>query len=234
LVGLEKAWLEIGKSDGSMDPDSNHVVPSTLRIGRTEYYPFQEPGKQASQLLDLFTTNKTTSTEGRININTASREVLRALGAGILISSDPDIMPMEIRKKEGDSTSGLEGPYNDKQADKLADAIIQSRPFLTTSQLSNIKLEGEPFFGNADMWNDNKPERWNDQAAEEYFRKLFPLTSVRDRNFRIFVTGLSLHPRTGNIISKSQIIYQVFIEPVRNADGKIISQNVSIISKNEI
>src|SRR5207302_3002941 len=61
----------------------------TLAIGRPEFSKFDTNGMRAWQLLDVFsaasgTTIPTTNTAGLVNINTASRDVLRALAAGIL------------------------------------------------------------------------------------------------------------------------------------------------------
>src|SRR5207253_1404910 len=57
-----------------------------LRIGRPEFTLFDKPGARAWQLLDLFTTAARTNTSGLININTASREALRVLGAAVLLN----------------------------------------------------------------------------------------------------------------------------------------------------
>lgn len=226
---VEKAWREVGKKENSMVADFNYTTPSTLRIGRSEFYPLDKPGLRASQILDLFTLNSTSSTLGKININTASRDVLRTLGTGITISSDPDIMPNSLKPSSG----GLFGPFLEKQADKLADAIIQSRPFLSTSQLSNIQLDDEPFFGNPEMWTTSKPTTWNDSAAEEYFRKFYGLVTVRNRNFRVFVTGVALNPTTGQVLSRSQKVYTIFIEPTRDENQNITSQQIKITYKND-
>ena len=226
---VEKAWREVGKKENSMVADFNYTTPSTLRIGRSEFYPLDKPGLRASQILDLFTLNSTSPKLGKININTASRDVLRTLGAGITISSDPDIMPNSLKP----SSDGLFGPFLEKQADKLAEAIIQSRPFLSTSQLPNIQLDGEPFFGNPGMWTTSKPTSWNDSAAEEYFRKIYGLVTVRNRNFRVFVTGVALNPTTGQVLSRSQKVYTILIEPTRDENQSITSQQIKITYKND-
>ena len=63
---------------------------------------FDQNGMRAWQLLDVFSgkTSSTnfTNTAGLVNINTASRDVLRSLAAGILENSDPAIQPARAAK----------------------------------------------------------------------------------------------------------------------------------------
>jgi hypothetical protein len=43
-----------------------------------------------------------------------------------------------------------------QQADKFADAVINSRPLLSTSALSAIRdSQGQPFFGNPNQYNNS-------------------------------------------------------------------------------
>jgi hypothetical protein len=209
-----------------MVSDSQYIAPSTLRIGRGEFSALDRPGQRAHQLLDLFTLDGNVPTAGRININTASRAVLRALGAGISLSADPAIEPASLRGE-----NRLFGPAFEQQADLLADAIIRSRPFLSTAQLSNIRSDqggGEQyFFGNPEVWTEGGPQRWLDVAAEEYFAKLYGLVSVRSRNFRVFVTGDALDP-SGRVLSRSRWEYQIAVEPQRDGDGKVERQKVVV------
>src|SRR5205807_1032077 len=69
----------------------------TLAIGRPEFSMFDQNGMRAWQLLDVFspkTANTNfTNTAGLVNINTASRDVLRSMAAGILQNSDSGIQP---------------------------------------------------------------------------------------------------------------------------------------------
>ncbi len=228
---VEEKWLNLGanlSNPETMVADANYVVPSTLRIGRGEYAPLDQPGTRASQLLDLFTLTPEISVAGRININTASRNVLRTLGAGIQITSDPNIV------LESGTPAPLTGPFENEQADILADAIIANRPFMSTAQLSNLRIddeEGNPqhFLGNPRTWPQNAPTRWIDIAAEEYFRKMFDLTSVRSRNFRIFVIGQALST-DGRVAATSREEIQIAIRPVRDSDGNITEQEILLVN----
>jgi len=232
FAAYEVAWRTMGNATNTMVSDRNYVAPSSLRIGRGEFFEFDQQGKRASQLLDLFDTEELKSTQGKININTASRDVLRTLGAGLIAAADADILPQTLRYDPDNPQLGLPGPFDSSQGDKLADALIAARPFVSLSKLSNIKVGVQPFFGNMAMWSSTGPTQWNDAAAEEYFARLYDLCTVRSRNFRIFVSGVALNS-AGKVISKSQRVYQVFINPVRNASGEIISQQPIIVYETE-
>src|SRR5205814_9292708 len=117
------------------------------------------------------------------------------------------------------------------QADKFADAVINSRPLLSTAALSAIRdSQGQPFFGNPNQYNGSTqtpPTEWNDPGREELFAKIYNLATTRSRNFRVFVTGQSLD-KNGNVLSTVTKVYQVFVKPKRAADGTIQSQQVEI------
>lgn len=193
-----------------------------LRIGRPEFTLFDKPGTRAWQLLDLFTTTARTSTSGLININSASREALRSLGAAVLLSRDADIQPASLK-------DALFPPAVSIQADRFADAVIAARPFLSPAQLSSLKIAGtnNPVFGDPTAWTgatQAAPTEWNDSGKKEYFAKVFPLAAVRSRNFRVFVTGQSLD-KSGKVNSTLSKVFQVYLNPTRDATGKITSQN---------
>jgi hypothetical protein len=201
----------------------------TLAIGRPEFSAFDQNGKRAWQLLDVFSanagTNTTTNTTGRVNLNTASRDVLRSLAAGILQNRDTAIQPNSLQ-------NNLYPPTVSAQADKFADAVINSRPLLSTSALSAIRdSQGQPFFGNPNQYNGSTqtaPTEWNDPGREELFAKIYNLATTRSRNFRVFVTGQSLD-KNGNVLSTVTKVYQVFVKPNRDpTTGVIQSQQVVI------
>src|SRR5439155_10608743 len=129
----------------------------TFAIGRPEFSMFDQNGMRAWQLLDVVSgkTSSTnfTNTAGLININTASRDVLRALAAGILENRDPAIQPTSLQGNLYPPTGNAAQPTNVQQADKFADAIINSRPLLSTAALSAIKdSQRRPFFGNPNQY----------------------------------------------------------------------------------
>ena len=202
----------------------------TLAIGRPEFSKFDQNGMRAWQLLDVF-SGKTigtnfTNTAGLVNLNTASRDVLRALAAGILENRDPAIQPATL---QGNLYPATGNAANVQQADKFADAVINSRPLLSTAALSAITDCGQntpcgggrspqPFFGNPSQYNGSTqtpPTEWNDPGREELFAKIYNLAATRSRNFRIFVTGQSLD-KNGNVVSTVTKVYQVFVKPNRD------------------
>jgi Putative Ig domain len=203
----------------SANLSSNGGGGHTLAIGRPEFSIFDRNGIRAWQLLDVFSansgTNTATNTTGLVNINTASRDVLRALAAGVLQNRDPAIQP-------GSLQNSLYPPTVSSQADLFADAVINSRPLLSTAALSAIRVtppsgsQPEPFFGNPHQYNNQTaPTEWNDIGREELFAKIYNLATTRSRNFRVFVTGQSLD-KNGNVLSTVTKVYQVFVKPTRN------------------
>jgi hypothetical protein len=248
------AWKSVFKA-----ASSSYGSQSTLRIGRPEFKSFDTNAARASSLLDIFSaadpvnSPNQTSTRGKININTASAEVLRTLGAGIRLGNvnsidvDQAILP-----------SGVYGPVKSITADVFANAVVNARntqPFLSTSQLAQLnavdnKTNKTAFFGNPDQWlnndgptvetTDNYPAvpttagtvDWNDAAAEEYFAKILSFATVRSRNFRVFVTGQYVDPNnpdpysgtTPRVIATANKVYEVFLKPSRDPSGAIISQ----------
>src|SRR6202040_2145373 len=135
---------------------------------------------------------------------------------------DSAIQPSSLQAPP--SGNGLYPPTSaaNVQADLFADAVINSRPLLSTAALSAIKdSQGQPFFGNPNQYTGSTqtpPTEWNDPGREELFAKIYNLATTRSRNFRVFVTGQSLD-KSGNVLSTVTKVYQVFVNPCRNIPG---------------
>jgi hypothetical protein len=176
---------------------------STLRIGRPEHSRFawtkptgasssdpSIPNMQmsAAALLDLFCLSNQFNEGGKINLNTAPAPVLRALAGGILL------------------TNAGSHPVPDSMATAFAEGVMRFRakyPFYSPSQLAFIgtatnwpnttNWPSNAVFGNKDLINlssgtaEMNLAGWNDQAAEEWFSKIFSLSTVYSRNFRVYV-----------------------------------------------
>lgn len=242
--GWANAWTN-GFSSGSANK-AKYASHSTLRIGRPEFKTFDTNGTRAWQFLDIFSAGDPStsptpsplsnqiSTRGKININTASKDVLRTLGAGIKIGNlntndvDQAILP-----------STVYGPKTTTEADIFANAVIAARttsPFLSTPGLATLKSGTNAFFGNPAVWPSGAPTaptEWNDAAAEEYFAKIFNLTTVRSRNFRVFVTGQVYIPANGSqperVIATANKVYHVFLKPTRDpTTGAITAQTTQV------
>jgi len=195
-------------------PDSRFGGRNTLRIGRPEFTrfaftnlpgaPFATPNMMtsAAALLDLFcTTNAQKYDEsGLVNLNTAPAPVLRALAASVGWNKDPAQLPTTVRALP----NGM--------AEAFAQGVMRFRakyPFYSPSQLAFIGTD--PTWPNTTNWpnnavfgNTNKISlvtnsvnsltntslgvtEWNDQAAEEWFSKIYGLSTTQSRNFRCYV-----------------------------------------------
>lgn len=173
---------------------------NTLRIGRVEHSAFRpdyreggergarrpsDRGLAASTLLDLFhcgdanareveeTVGGMTRIDGHVNVNTASREVLRALVAGRL-EMDPLLLAKSDRNPQksssrlpvaehGRGNANLAEPKvlvpassepAQAQADLLAEAIIQNRPYVTPAEIAEKAIVTEEMRPMLDRYNE--------------------------------------------------------------------------------
>jgi hypothetical protein len=61
---------------------------------------------------------------------------------------------------------------------------------------------------------------WNDAAAEEWFAKILPLSTVRSRNFLIHVVSQTITTNTPpTILAEQRRIYQIYLQPLRSPAG---------------
>ncbi|MEY2539816.1 MAG: hypothetical protein QOG67_3556 [Verrucomicrobiota bacterium] len=271
IQDVDTTWRDAWKNgfNASSAIKNKYGSHSTLRIGRPEFKDFDTDDARAARLLDLLSvgdiTTNSVSTRGLININTASRDVLRTLGAGIKIGNlnKNDVDPLIQGASAGSNVYGpTSAGASISAGDAFADAVIARRtkqPFLSTSQLAQITAtdkngnKDQPFFGNPDQWlNGDGPKvetttssspgttppitagtvDWNDAASEQYFAKIFNFTNVRSRNFRVFVTGQVYAPANGaqpeRVIATANKVYEVFLDPKRDATGAISSQTCDV------
>ncbi len=222
-----------GVSWGSL-PSIVHGGGNSLRIGRPEHPRFDEPGMRASHLLDLFSTGPK-RIKGRINLNTAGREVLCCLAYGALAEDDA----IAIRISEAHDTAyALAPPTQQWQAtdgclrrvaEHIADGIIRARPFVSTSQLTGIVDDrGIKLFGNPMLHEPDGGLQWSDEAAEELFARVHDQSGVRSRNFRVWLVGQCLQgsDESLTVTAQSKRVMSVFVDPgKRDANGQLIMQN---------
>ncbi len=192
---------------------------TSLAIGRPEYAALDRDGYRAAQLMDLFSIKSPIPAipARPVNVNTAPREVLRSLIAGVVLDSDP-------------ATPGIVPPCNSHVGDIFADYVIaqrSSQPLRGLSDLNRIRKiptdqNSIPFFGSPDAYANSKkpPESWNDSGREELMKKVMDLVIYTSKNYRIVVAGEALD-RSGKIISRSQREYWISLEPQRSANGII-------------
>ncbi len=278
---LDATTLNLNPTPNEYEAHKRFCGGNTLRIGRVEHSLFRpdyraQPatgrprnrGVAASSLLDLFHCGDANSVDpatytgplvridGHVNINTASRETLRALIAGRL-SADP-----RLKRQSTDPEPSAEMPVvmlpasksrTDAQADVMAEAIIQNRPYVTPAEVAEKAVlsaavaetmekeasllplaANSPVFGytKRDPSDDRKvvPE-WNDAAAEELFARLWNNSSVRSRHFQVVVCGQAIktdRDGTTHVTATRSRLFHVFVRPVRRADGTIERQDVEI------
>jgi hypothetical protein len=241
MPATRNVWPEVTTAS---TPSTDYGGGNTLRIGRPEHGMFDHPGERAIQLLDLFHAGVPDSEnaslreghvveiKGNINVNTAGKNALRAMAAGMLVQ-DPELR--RVTNWEHDIASGyfrpkttpleLGTPRISLVADRIADAILLQRPFASTSELGLVRdADGDPVFGNRDLYPDYKNIQWSDSAAEELFGRVYDASTVRSRNFRVWVIGQAI---TGpddkpEILAESRKVFTVFADPGdRKSDGGI-------------
>ena len=163
--------------------------------------------QSAAALLDLFCLSNQFNEGGKINLNTAPAPVLRALAGGIYLRSDPALLP-------GGTNFSIPPAMAEAFAQGVMRFRAQY-PFYSPSQLAFINTSTDWSKGsngvesiwpsNAVFGNTNSialsaapgntsgtsasadVTAWNDQAAEEWFSKIFQLSTVYSRNFRVYV-----------------------------------------------
>jgi hypothetical protein len=181
--------------------------------------------------------------EGNVNLNTASRDTLRALAFGAL-TMDPKIAK---RTSEDHNITSLMAPpvsaYKpspaelDAEADRIADAIIRLRsekPLASPAAIAEARvvstdpnLTNRPVFGNKDLITDGPKIHRSDSAAEEIFARVYEASTVRSRNFRVWVVGQALAPSAATtakpeVLAEVRRTFTVFADPgERSADGSI-------------
>ena len=192
---------------------------STLRIGRPEHSRFAftnlpnstvgTPNMQqsAAALLDLFCSASSLDESGQINLNTAPAPVLRALAGDILLTRDGNLVPTS-----GNPVTSYAVPP--AMAEAFAQGVMRFRqryPFYSPSQLCFISpsiswpgdwpnsavfgsLNSIPLTisvpGNAFGSSTSIGLRaWSDEAAEEWFSKIYKLSTTQTRNFRVYVVA---------------------------------------------
>lgn len=193
----------------------------SLRIGQGEFPVYNTPGNRSYQLLDLFTVSANRTNQASINLNTATTDALRALVAGIQYRTNQNLQPTNRAIYAARSSGGEAG-------NRFAEAVIASRPYLSVAQLSNITNSLGYYFGNTNQWSGNTnegPTMWNDSSREELFSEIYPLVTVRSRNFLVFVCGQALDAN-GDVISSVDRIYNVFLEPTQNGNTATINPKI--------
>jgi hypothetical protein len=213
---------------------SDYGGGSTLRIGRREHPLFDKPGLRASYLVDLFHAGSTEDPDANVllmesplNLNTASRDAIRVLAAGLL-RQDPIIANVVSWRHRNlpfaaptaaNIHNKIGAPETEIAADLIADAIIASRPFdsmgaVAAASTEPIVTDGRnpdpnQVFGNRDVYSYGENLEWNDAAAEEVFARVHDASTLRSRNFRVWVVAQSLQPRQEGSTAEPEVLAEV-------------------------
>lgn len=236
---------------------------NTLRIGRPEHELFDEPGKRASQLLDLFQVGETgtnlksiSGTDeiyrfydprdhhpprtadnahdatlkpytfvyrptmhaegttrrvyGHLNLNTVPTTMeIEALLRGPLVSNHLMVIPETTEAltplyEDEMKTETLKKTLSTNAVPKIAREIYRLRPFYSPSHLARV-------FTYLLDEHDALPEHINDAEAEESFARLYNLTTLSSRHFRIYTYAETYHISTGSITARESSCYDVFM-----------------------
>ena len=238
----------IGLKDSSNKPSVQHGGGNTLRIGRPEHARFAwtnlsplDPSipnmqQSAAALLDLFCLSNQFDEGGKINLNSAPAPVLRALAGGIYLRSDPNLTTGTV--------TNANYPIPAEMAEAFAQGVMRFRskyPFYSPSQLSFIGTDTN--WPNTSTWPSNAVfgntnaislvtnsvntltnsslgiTDWNDQAAEEWFAKIFSLSTVYSRNFRVYVIAQKATTNSsGTFIGTGPVVRKYYNLLIRQAN----------------
>lgn len=202
---------------------------NTLRMGRPEHKALRgEESEPAWKMLDLLQVGDDKYTEmdviesGKvaekrreiflINVNTASRAVLRVLFAhGIWGWSGGEVVEQKrVLNKKVD-------------VDAIVAGIIESRPFRSMGELASAKWRGMPVFGSEALWQTQENMfSCHDEDREKHFFDGYELGDVTGKNFRIHVRARVVG-RDGRL--RAQLGVEVDVgyteEIVEGGDGEI-------------
>lgn len=214
----------------------------TLAVGRPEFPAFDREGHRAAQLLDLFTTESDPkSLIGRkININTASAQVLKALVSGQPLTIDanqPTLLPpvsnLDAEQFErqvigtrsaaplrGFSDLALINPPAGSQ--NLSLRPDQTRALPTDPQ-DKGEVEELPYFGNSRIYKKGGApgSDWSDAGREEHLSRMLNLVRFNSNLFRIVVEGQAVSSDGKTVLGTKRTEYHYAIFPSRMPDGTI-------------
>lgn len=227
----------------------------TLRIGSPELAPFKTtPGARAADLLDILCLEEKRPMQGIVNLNSVSPEVARTLFAGMELKSERAISLGQETSVDGMVRNGsAAGPIyppctdvNTNAGGVFAAAVTSPRAVVLKSasdlaSLEMVNASGNPisekyYFGDTAAWSAPQSPRplsggsdpgLDDRGREEMFRRVMPLVRFNSRYFRIYLTAQVLDRSDKVVVTRSKA-YDVLLEPVYDASGNLISQDMKI------
>lgn len=271
IPGGQPSWpsMEFAPNLTISSEDKYYGGGNTLRIGRPEHpwlsrpkghQPNLMPQDHAARLLDLFHTGKSRSDspgeragntvriEGHVNLNTASKDALRALAGGQL-EMDPRLSKRVLDTHLASSFTArmrkvdYSAPTKQKEADVIAEAIIRGRPYASCSEIASaLDDQGRVALGNKMLLPDAEKTNWSDAAAEEVFARIYNSSTVRSRNFRVWIVGQAVTPTepanstNPEVLSEVRRAYTIFADPGErkpNGEIEISKTKLNILHEND-
>jgi len=194
-------------------------------------YPVPNMGLSSAALLDIFSVSDSYDNGGKINLNTAPAPVLRALAGGVTLTNDVAMTPS--------STLAVPTRMTEAFAQGVM-RYRAMYPFLSSSQLAFIATDYGITNPTASHWTNTWPTNavfgntnptifltnapgntlgttasmgvsaWNDQASEEWFSKIYNLSTVQSWNYRTYVVAQLVNTNglpTGPSMRKYSLMY---------------------------
>jgi hypothetical protein len=194
-------------------------------------YPVPNMALSSAALLDIFSVSNSYDNGGKINLNTAPAPVLRALAGGVTLTNDVAMTPS--------STLAVPTRMTEAFAQGVM-RYRAMYPFLSSSQLAFIATDYGITNPTASHWTNTWPTNavfgntnptifltnapgntlgttasmgvsaWNDQASEEWFSKIYNLSTVQSWNYRTYVVAQLVNTNglpTGPSMRKYSLMY---------------------------
>ncbi len=218
-VAVEQLYLHHDPRDHQPPPAAPNPVASTAAPSALLYDP------------DLNAQGRYALVHGHLNLNTApTRFEIETLLRGPSVSSDirlkADRHDTPEYEREGE-TAALRSALREDAIPLIAEGLMEARPFLGPSHLARVLSERI-------RRHDALPEHHNDAEAEETFARVFNLTTLASRHFRIHTAAEVYHAGTGEVVGRSRRVREVFLRPVRNASGDIGRVQLEVISSRDL
>jgi hypothetical protein len=202
------------------------------KLKNTDTYPYPNMSQSAVAFLDIFSLSDSSDNGGKINLNTAPAPVLRALAGGVTLSNDPAMTPSSTLPITNTMTEAFaQGVMRFRAVNPFLTpsqlAFIATDYGITNPAASHwtntwpknavfgntkstVSLTNAP--GNTLGWTSasNGVSEWNDQAAEEWFSKIYNLSSVQSWNFRCYTVAQLVDTNglpTGPSMRKYSLMY---------------------------
>ena len=215
----ESLYLNYDPRDHQPPPSGSDPLESSTKPYQLLYDP------------DLNAQGQFALVYGHLNLNSVPtlfemEMLLRGpfVSSDIRLTSDHFITPTYARDGNGEVIrSGLKT----EAIPEIARGLYAARPFYSPSHFARV-------LSHLIERHQALPEHCNDAQAEETFARVFNTTSLSSRHFRIFTGAEVYHAGTGEIVGRSRRVYEVFLRPLRDASGAVVSSKLEVSSSRDL